>query len=53
MYIFIIFNLQYFFSERYARSILQALELHPDQGGGNDKFVESANAYNELLRTRT
>lgn len=31
----------------------KARELHPDKGGSHDKFIELANAYQEMLRTRT
>ncbi|MDW7772443.1 MAG: J domain-containing protein [Desulfobulbaceae bacterium] len=30
----------------------KARELHPDQGGDHDMFIELADAYNELMRTK-
>lgn len=30
----------------------KARELHPDQGGDHDKFIELADAYNEIMRTK-
>lgn len=30
----------------------KARELHPDQGGNHDKFIELADAYNEIMRTK-
>jgi hypothetical protein len=30
----------------------KARELHPDKGGSHDKFIELANAYQEILRTK-
>jgi DnaJ-class molecular chaperone len=30
----------------------KARELHPDKGGDHDKFIELADAYNEIMRTK-
>jgi hypothetical protein len=30
----------------------KARELHPDQGGDHDRFIELADAYNEIMRTK-